>query len=398
MQKLSLQWRSIIMLNVISTFAQLGQFGIGFAVLPIWLAARHVSPVNLGFFGAVEWAGMLQGLLFTLKLVDKMGSKQVILLSLISSSVGLLLIPFSKWPIWLISAFLIGFGMGLRWIAVETWLYRVVPKNIVGQVAGFHEALIALAMIIPPALVAILSTSGHLLLIVGVIFNLLAAIPLLLMQNEATNNQLKSDKSKASFLLNLSFFKVENIALLGLYIAIVGGVIDGALMALFSVFGLGRGLLEAQIGALLATIGIGGLFMQYPIGWLSDRAGFIKAGLLAASVACLVATIIALTSLNFSWLMCLCFLLGAMTTCFLTLGIIAAAYTQNHDLMAQNMSKVSIAFTASSILGALSAGFVAENVSSDAVIWLVAITSGVLTLIFIHALYQQKSSTYKVVS
>ncbi len=54
-QKLSLQWRSIILINIISTFAQLGQLGIGFAVLPIWLAARGVEPINLGFFGAAEW-------------------------------------------------------------------------------------------------------------------------------------------------------------------------------------------------------------------------------------------------------------------------------------------------------------------------------------------------------
>lgn len=392
MQKISIQstiqWRSIVLLNVISTFAQLGQFGIGFAVLPMWLAARNVSAINLGFFGAAEWTGMLIGLLFTLKLIAKLGSKQVILLSLISSSLGFLLIPFSTWPIWIVSAILIGFGMGLRWIAVETWLYRVVPKNIVGQVAGFHEALIALAMIIPPILVVVLSTLGNKLVLLGMLFNLVAALPLLWMENEL-NSKTSTEIAQSSHLINSKFFKVENIALLGIYIAIVGGVIDGALMALFPIFGLGRGFLEAQIGSLLTAIGLGGLVMQYPIGWLSDRAGFIKAGLLAAAISCLAATITVLTALNFSWLIVLCFLLGAMTTCFLTLGIIAAAYTQDHDLMAENMSKVSIAFTASSIAGALMAGYAAQRLSGDAVIWLVAITSGVLALVFIRALFKK---------
>ncbi len=339
---------------------------------------------------------MLLGMLATLKLVAKFSSKKVILLGLISSSLGFLLIPLSDWPIWLISAFLIGFGMGLRWIALETWLYRIVPKNILGQVAGVHEALIASAMIIPPALVAVLTTANNHLLILGVIFNLFAAMPLLIIKSEVSKN-INVD-NKINFLLNFNFFKVDNTILLGLYIAIVGGVIDGALMALFPIFSLGRGLLESQTGSLLASIGLGGLVMQYPIGWLSDRAGFIKAGLLAAGISCLVATIIVLTTLSFNWLLLLCLLLGAATTCFLTLGIIVAAYTQDHSLMAENMSKVSIAFTASSIVGALMAGFAAENVNHDAVIWLVAITSGVVTLVFTHALFKQKGLANTIVS
>ncbi|MBC7787138.1 MAG: hypothetical protein H7Z18_06770 [Methylophilaceae bacterium] len=61
--------------------------------------------------------------------------------------------------------------MGLRWIAVKTWPYRVVPKSIVGQVARFHQALIALAMIIPPGLGAVLSTAGNHLVMLSILFN-----------------------------------------------------------------------------------------------------------------------------------------------------------------------------------------------------------------------------------
>ena len=71
-------WRTIAALTAVSTFAQLGQFGVGFLVLPIWLAARGVGALALGFFGAAEWAGMLVGLLVTPQLLMQFTSKRVV--------------------------------------------------------------------------------------------------------------------------------------------------------------------------------------------------------------------------------------------------------------------------------------------------------------------------------
>ncbi|MGB4813097.1 MAG: hypothetical protein WBP13_11545 [Methylophilaceae bacterium] len=50
--------------------------------------------------------------------------------------------------------------------------------------------------------------------------------------------------------------------------------------------------------------------------------------------------------------------------------------------MAHNMSKVSIAFTVSSIIGALLDGFAGASLGSDALLWLVALASSVLVFIF----------------
>lgn len=376
-------WRGIIALNFISTLSQLGQFGIGFIVMPIWLAFRHVEAVKLGIFGAFEWFGMLVALLITPMLLKKISSKQVILLSLTLSSLGLAMVPFSSWPLWLVSAFLIGFGMGLRWIANETWLYRKVPKNILGQVVGIHEALIALSVIIPPALVFVFTTANNNILYLGVVFNLMAALPLLL---------LEKDKASAppQDVLKASFFKFDKMTKLGILLAGGGGLIDGALIALFPVFGLGRHFSEEQIALLLTVIGIGGLLLQYPLGLLSDRKDFISASLLAAVVAFFVTAIMAFFALDYYVLASLCFLFGGMTASFLTFGTITAASSTNDAHMAENISKVSIAFTAFSIIGALLAGYTSQLLGTDAVLWLVIIVSGVLSSMLLNSQYQLK--------
>ena len=367
-------WRAIAALNAVSTFAQLGQFGVGFLVLPIWLAARGMGAIQLGLYGAAGWSGMLLGLLVTPTLIAQFGSKNVVFVSLILSSIGFVMIPFFNWPLWLLSAALIGFGMGLRWIANETWLYRIVPKNILGQVVGVHEALIALSVIIPPALVAVFSTADNKIIWLGVLFNFLAIAPLMLMASDKVQME-KATKSR--------FFQVDNITKLGMIIAGAAGVIDGALEALFPLFGLGRGFSEAQMAILIAIMGVGGLLLQYPLGWFSDKFGLMKASLLAAIATMLVSLAMAFVAMSFTALSGASFIFGGFVAAFLTLGIIAAASTDDHAHMAQNISKVSIAFTVSSIAGALLAGFAAAGFGSDALLWLVALVSGVLAVIFI---------------
>jgi hypothetical protein len=60
---------------------------------------------------------------------------------------------------------------------------------------------------------------------------------------------------------------------LGLVTIAVGGIGDGALYGLFPLFADGRGLTSAQTTTMLACFGIGGMVLQYPVGWLADRFG-----------------------------------------------------------------------------------------------------------------------------
>jgi MFS family permease len=375
----NVHWRGIVALNAVSTFSQLGQFGVGFIVLPMWLASRHLSAVQLGIFGAFEWFGMLIALLITPKLLKRYSSKQVILASLLLSSLGFVVAILATWPIWIVSALLIGLGIGLRWIANETWLYRIAPKNMLGQIVGVHEALIALGAIIPPALVLILSTSNNRILLLGILFNLLAMLPLLMIASEP---RLEVSPE----LLKTPFFKIDKMTQLGMLLAGACGLVDGALTSLFPVFGLGRAFSEPQIALMLTVIGIGGLALQYPLGWLSDRKGIVRASLLAATSALLVSAVMAFTPMGFTSLVALSFIFGGMTASFLTFGIIAAASATNDDHMAENMSRVSIAFTVFSILGALLAGFSSAHFGSDALLWIVTIVSAILTCILLKNL------------
>ncbi|MGV3580980.1 MAG: MFS transporter [Methylophilus sp.] len=383
MQIKPINWYAIASLNMVSTLAQLGQFGVGFIVMPIWLAAHDLGALQLGLYAAVGWTGMLTGLLITPNLLLMMSSKWVVLIGLIASTLGFLSISYFTWPVWLLTAFFIGLGMGLRWIANETWLYRISPQAIVGQVVGFHEALIALAVIVGPLLVVWFSTDGYLVVFLGAAFSALAALPLLLVATEKKQNVINIEDK-------LSFFQLDKITILGITLAVTAGVIDGAFTALFPIFGFGRGFNEAEIGRLMASIGFGGLFLQYPLGWISDKFGFNITCLLVAMVTLLVSLSMAFIAKTFAALNVLSFIFGGFVAMYLTLAIIAAASSKNHHHMIQNMSKVSVAFTSSSILGALLVGLTAQQLGGDALIWLVAVVSGLLALSLLRRFMMHK--------
>lgn len=385
MQDGKTNWRGIVALNAVSTLSQLGQFGIGFIVLPIWLAARGVGALELGIFGAVEWTGMLLALLLAPKLLKRYMPKHVIFVSLALTTIGFVTAIYFTWPMWISTAALLGFAIGLRWIANETWLYRITPKNILGQVVGVHEALIALGAIIPPALVTVLTTADSKIILLGIMFNLFAAMPLMLIASEKrpvkAPEQHKVVKGKDS-----GFFNLDKITKLGVYLAGVGGMIDGAVFALFPLFGLGRGFSETQIAFLLTIMGVGALALQYPLGWLSDRKGIVGIGLLAAFITFFAVCAMAIVSMNFQVFTIFSFLFGGAAATFLTFGVIAAASANDHDHMAENMSKISISFTICSIIGSFFAGFATERLGGDALLLVVALASGALMILLLKNL------------
>jgi predicted MFS family arabinose efflux permease len=375
MLKTNTNWKGIVALNLVSTFSQLGQFGVGFLVLPIWLAARGLGAIDLGLYGAAGWAGMLIGLLATPRLLNRYSTKQVVLFGMLASILGFFLIPQVGWPFWLLSAFLNGLGTGFRWIANETWLYRIAPQHVVGQVVGLHEALISMAVIIGPMLVVWFSTAGNIVVMMGALFCAIATLPLL-------NISTEKIQQKTPHQDRVKFFELDKIALLGIFIASAGGVIDGAFTSLFPIFGLGRGFSEAQIGGLLAIIGFGGLILQYPVGWFADQLGFVKTSFIVAISTGLATFMMAFVVMSFAYISIVVFIFGGVVASFLTLAIIAAASTKDQAQMARNMSKIAIAFTVCSIVGSLSAGFAAASLGSDAFLWIVLLASCIISITF----------------
>ncbi|MFC6308641.1 MFS transporter [Paraburkholderia dipogonis] len=372
------RWRAIAALTAVSALSQVGQFGIGFMVLPVWLAHRGLDAPRAGLFSAAQWTGMLAGLLIAPWLMARVGAKRTVSLGLVATLVAFAIMDTLSWPLWLVPSLLTGFGIGLRWIANETWLYSLVPAESSGRVVGVHEALIATAGVIGPALAVWCDVDGLITFAAGAAFTFAAALPLWLTASDekppalqvAPPTRRKSAERRRT---------LGPLVSLGMVVIAAGGIGDGALYGLFPLFADAHGLNATQTATLLTLFGVGGMALQFPVGWLADRAGLAATVIVCAALSTVAICGFALAA-PASWLAAAsALLLGGMNSSFITLGMYAAACSDKAALT-RNMRLLSLTFTASSIAGPLVAGFAMNARGSDMLMWQLALMSGALVV------------------
>jgi len=366
-------WRTIGALNTVSAMAQIGQFGIAYVVLPVWLAQQGLDATQLGMFAASLWFGQLPGIGLAPWLCQRFGSRWVIVSGLLCTVIALLWVALVGWPFLLLGGTLAGFGLGLRWIGLEPWLYRIAPAHARGRLVGLHETLIALAPIVAPVLASYLGLQGQSIFWIGTVFTLGALLPLAFARvaaDEVTSRHSHSAQVNPMLLLRDGIFQQ------GAVIALAGGMMEAAVSGLFALFAQDRGISINQTTELLAVFGLGGLLMQYGAGWLADHRGVGTAALIFALGTALVSVALALP-LSYPLMIVAVFLLGGFITAFLTLALIAST-TASCGNMASNVSVMSMLYTVSAIAGPLIAGAVMKASHSDALMWFTAVQALIL--------------------
>lgn len=357
-------WGTVAALNVVSIFSQLGQFGIGFVVLPVWLAQHGLNATQLGVLVSAEWLGMLIGLAIAPHLNVRFGHSKVIALGLLVAMAAFVAMLTLGQYIWLPAVVLIGVGMGLRWIGLEPWLYGITPTHGRGRLVGFHETMIGIAPIVAPFMTNRVGIDGSGPLVLGLVFTGMAFIPLAFTgaAPEAKAEHIKRTPHRGVATRNI-------VLALGVGSAAIGGITEAAFSGLFPIFGAGRDLSADQMVTLLSYFGFGGLLLQYLMGWLADHRGLAFAMLVNAGITILMA-ILTSFPLGFSGLAVTFFVMGGTITGYLTLAIVASTKA-GHGNLSVNVRLVSMAYTFSAIFGPLLAGVVMKASTSESLIWLV---------------------------
>lgn len=385
--KAEFDWRTIAALNAVSTLAQVGQFGVAYVVLPVWLAEQGLDATQLGMFASSLWLGQLPGLAIAPWLCQRLGARRVIVISLLCTVIALVGIALTAWPFWLAGGTLAGFGLGLRWIGLEPWLYRIAPAEARGRLVGFHETLIALAPIVAPALASTFGLHGKALFWIGSVFTLSALVPLALARKEPAHSAPAFNRGVH---VDLAAQLRERVFQFGVAIALVGGMMEAALSGLFALYAHGRGITGSQTTDLLALFGLGGLLLQYPVGWLADHRGVGVAAMWCAIGTVLVCVALALP-MGYMQVMFAVFLLGGLITAFLTLALIASTMTRS-GTMASNVSLISMLYTLSAVAGPLIAGATMNASGTDALMWSLAAAALVLAFVLAWLMRAKQSS------
>lgn len=218
----------------------------------------QMSLVMAGYYG-----GFLLGSLHVPAIIKNVGHVRVF--AALGSMISAVLIVYAvepHWITWTILRFIIGYCFCGVYVTAESWLNAGSTNETRGQTLSAYMIVQLLGIVVAQALLNVADPRGYLLFIIPSVLVSLAFTPILLSAQPAP--QFETIK-RMSF---VRLYRASPLGCVGIFL--MGGVF-AVLSGMSSVWGAEIGLSVAQISLFVAAIYAGGLFLQYPIGWISDR-------------------------------------------------------------------------------------------------------------------------------
>lgn len=221
------------------------------------MTTQHLAIVTSSYFG-----GFLLGSQLVPKMLQRVGHVRVFgALGSMISAILVLYAAMPDWIAWTVLRFLIGFSYSGVYITAESWLNASSTNKTRGQALSAYMMMQMLGIVIAQMLMNVGDPGGWILFVIPSVLVSLSFTPILLSTGPApafaTIKRMRFRR----------LFATSPLGCVGIFL--LGGVFS-ALFGMASVWGTQQGLDVADISVFIAAIYVGGLLVQYPVGWLSD--------------------------------------------------------------------------------------------------------------------------------
>ncbi len=280
----------------------------------------------MGFVMAGYFAGFLGGAQVTPWLLRRVGHVRVF--AALASLVSAVFIIFAAVvdPIaWTVMRVLVGFCYSGIYVVAESWLNESSTNENRGRTLSAYLIMQMLGIIVAQSLINLADPRGYDLFIIMSVAVSISFAPILLSASPAP---VFSSTRRMSL---KQLFEASPLGCVGIFFL---GAIFGAQFGMAPVYATEIGLTPAKISVFVGTFYVGGLLLQYPIGWLSDRMD--RRALIAITTAlgtagCLIALIF---SGSFPALVVTAFLVGGTSNPLYSLLIAHTNDFLHHEDMA----------------------------------------------------------------
>jgi len=212
---------------------------------------------------AAYFLGFLGGSRLTPELIRRVGHVRVFAALGSFISAVLILYPTLTDPwAWAVLRVIIGFCFSGVYVTAESWLNNASTNETRGQSLSLYMIVQMAGIVTAQGILSLGDPSGFVLFIIPSVLVSVSFAPILL----SVNPTPAFDTTKPMSLLRL--FRSSPLGCSGMFL--MGGVFS-AQFGMASVYATAIGLTVKEISLFISAIYVGGLVLQYPIGWLSDR-------------------------------------------------------------------------------------------------------------------------------
>ncbi|MGB8811719.1 MAG: MFS transporter [Paracoccaceae bacterium] len=331
--------------------------GIQGSLLGIRGNIEGFSTFQLSIVMSAYFLGFLGGSRMAPEMIRRVGHVRVF--AALGSFISAILVVYPvvpDWVAWAVLRVLMGFCFSGIYITAESWLNNTATNDTRGQALSAYMIVQMIGIIASQALLNVADPSSFTLFVIPSVLVSLAFMPILLSANPAP----VFEQTKA-----LSFRALFRISPLGCIGMLLTGGIFSAMFGMASVWGAKAGLTVRDISMFIGVMYVGGLVLQYPIGWASDRMDRRKLILGLSIVATIVMLLATVFNLPFIGLLIASTLLGGITNPLYSLLI---AYT-NDFLAKEDMAAASAGLIflngLGAIFGPLATGWIMEQVGPN---------------------------------
>ncbi len=237
--------------------------GLQGSLMGIRGAIEEFTTAELSVITSAYFVGFLFGSRMAPEMIRRVGHVRVF--AALGSLISAVLILYAAWPNWIawsVMRVLIGFSFSGVYITAESWLNNASTNETRGQALSLYLIVQMIGIIAAQALLNFADPSGFILFVIPSVLVSLAFTPILLSVSPAP----AFDTTR-----RLSFKRLYQASPLGFVGMFLLGGIFSAQFGMASVWGAQVGLNIRDLSIFVASIYVGGLVLQFPIGWLSDR-------------------------------------------------------------------------------------------------------------------------------
>ena len=379
----ALPWR--VAPPLISTASVMVGAGVMGSLLPLRFSAMGMTPGVIGLIATAEAIGFLLACLHAHRVISPVGLERAYAAFAGMKAVAILSLTFAdSIAALVILRFLIGAcGAGLA-IIVESWLNALVPNAQRGRVLTIYVLVYGLFFGAGQLLGQNLDIRGPEFLIIAGIATTLALVPMAGINVRAPALPRK---------MTLEILKAFRNSPASVFACLLNGLVLTAFTTVGPLFSQIIGFDQAHIVILMACVSLGGLFLQWPIGYMSDKMDRLHALIgLGAGVLAISA---ALATVNqYTPFVLLAFLFGIFGGLAESLYAVAVAHANDRapssDYVALS-STLLFVWALGAAIGPTTGTLAIQLLAPSAFFWYVIVLAGVFTVFAVWRLSRRKA-------